>query len=61
MSTDVKRNVRKPKQQTAGQLMTVIQIQSLAVKVELANLLKESIAADAKALKDQLALIGESK
>lgn len=58
MSTETKpKKIRKPKSQTAPQLMATIQIQPLTVKVELVNLLKVSIEEDAKALKSQLALI----
>jgi hypothetical protein len=58
MSTDAKpKKVRKPKQQTAAELMTAIRTQPLAVKVELVNLLRESIDTDGKALQEQLALI----
>lgn len=59
MSTTAEKvkKVRRPKQQTAAQLMIGIQTQPLGVKVSLVNLLKESIDADAKALKEQLALV----
>lgn len=62
MSTETKpKKVRRPKQQTATQLMAGIQTQPLAVKVELVNLLKKSIDEDAKALKEQLALVDHVK